>query len=94
MNVGVLKEREDEAKALLASEKAKAAATLAAAVALQEQAIACDQQNIAVGRSPLPALGQYRGVGARGALDGFFLAHVMPGGRAGAQQAQAGQQNP
>jgi hypothetical protein len=45
VNVGVLKEREDEAKALLASEKAKAAATLAAAVALQEQAIA-DLNNV------------------------------------------------
>lgn len=45
MNVGVLKEREDEAKALLVSEKVKAAATLAAAVALQEQAIA-DLNNV------------------------------------------------
>ena len=45
VNVGVLKDREDEAKALLVSEKAKAAATLAAAIALQEQAIA-DLNNV------------------------------------------------
>ena len=45
MNVGVLKDREDEAKALLASEKVKAAAALAAAIAQQEQAIA-DLNNV------------------------------------------------